>query len=468
MDCSPHYQVVIVGVGYVGSTQAACLLRQGHAVVAVDIDRRKLQAIISGGEASGSTGGVAGELHAAYREGRLAVDCDFSPHIADADMVLICVDTPSSADGVHDVSQLLHAAERLGDAIAAMPARRSPLLCVVRSTVAVGTTSNLILPAIEKRAKQAPGQQYEVLYHPEFLREASAIEDYFQPAKIVVGERTEGSAAKLMTIYDLIDGPRFAVSLELAELIKTVDNSFHALKVAFANEIGRIGLSCDLDVAKLFEMFLADTKLNVSTAYLRPGGAFGGPCLTKDLQALSSLARQQQVEGAILSSVIQSNEQHKDFIVREITSRLPAPACILLVGLTFTAGTDDLRGSPLVEMAVSLLHAGYSLRIFDFDLPANASCAGVVPELQALLYDDLSQALSDSGVDLIVVGKSLKTRAEVTQTLCRSGLPSINLSSFVWPDAAYCRINASNCSSIRRTSAAKSTGIEIGVSTTKA
>jgi GDP-mannose 6-dehydrogenase len=472
VDHPPQYKIVIVGVGYVGSTQAACLIRQGHTVVAVDIDRQKLEAIISGGENDGTKCGIEPELQAAYQNHKLSVDSDFTAHLADADMVLICVDTPATAEGVHNVSQLLQVAERLGGGIEAMPERATPLLCVIRSTVAVGTTTNLIVPAIQRTAQQAPGEQYEVLYHPEFLREASAIADYFQPAKIVVGERTAGSAAKLMTIYDQIDAPKFAVSLELAELIKTVDNSFHALKAAFANEVGRIGLSCDLDVAKLFEMFVADTKLNISTAYLRPGGAFGGPCLTKDLQALQALARQKHVAGAILSSVIDSNEQHKEFIVNEIACRLPAPASILLVGLTFTAGTDDLRGSPLVELAVSLLDAQYALRIFDFDLPAGASIDSVAPELQAHLYYDLAAALSgaevDLDLDLIIIGKSLKNRPDVAQMLKQSGVPTVDLNSFVWPDGVYCRSSAIKCSSIMRTSADKSTGAEIGVSTTKA
>jgi GDP-mannose 6-dehydrogenase len=437
-------------------------------VVAVDIDRRRLDAIVSGGEGNGTKCGIEPELHAAYLNHKLSVDSDFTAHLADADMVLICVDTPATAEGVHNVSQLLQVAERLGAGIASMPVRATPLLCVIRSTVAVGTTTNLIVPAIQRSAEQAPGEQYEVLYHPEFLREASAIADYFQPAKIVVGERIAGSAAKLMTIYDQIDAPKFAVSLELAELIKTVDNSFHALKAAFANEVGRIGLSCDLDLAKLFEMFVADTKLNISTAYLRPGGAFGGPCLTKDLQALQSLARQKQVESAILASVIDSNEQHKEFIVNEIACRLPAPACILLVGLTFTAGTDDLRGSPLVELAVSLLDSRYALRIFDFDLSASVSIDSVAPELQALLYHDLATALSGAEVDLIVIGKSLKNRPDLAQTLNESGVPTIDLNSFVWPDGVYCRSSANRCSSIMRTRADKSTGAEIGVSTTKA
>jgi GDP-mannose 6-dehydrogenase len=274
----------------------------------------------------------------------------------------------------------------------------------------------LVLPTLKNAVGEAPGQRYEVAFNPEFLRESTAVKDYYGPPKIVVGERFKGASQRLKGIYDKLDAPIFEVGFAAAEMVKLVDNCFHALKVAFANEIGRITLAKGIDPQLVAEMFLADTKLNISPAYLRPGGPFGGSCLPKDLSAMLAIARDAGVQVPVLGGTKESNAVHAAWLAQAVQARLAPPAPVLLLGLSFKAGTDDLRNSPLLELAEALLDAGYDLRVFDPDLDpdrllgVNFALAAEHQEvLRACLTLDLASAVE--GVGLVVEGKAMPAYA---------------------------------------------------------
>jgi GDP-mannose 6-dehydrogenase len=273
-----------------------------------------------------------------------------------------------------------------------------------------GSMTGAILPAIMAAAGESPGVRYEAVYNPEFIREGSAVADYFAPARIVVGERQPGTARTLVDFCESIDAPVFTTSFEVAELAKYADNTFHSLKVVFANEIGRYALRCGIQPTEVFDLFVADTKLNISSLYLRPGGAFGGPCLPKDVRALAAHMNEIGIAAPVIGHILESNTSHADFLIAEIERQVAPRSRILLVGLTFKAGTDDLRESPLVKLAGSLLDHGYDLAIYDPDLASGVGADGDGPaaarlpsSLSAIV---LSRLPATARWDLVVVGKT--------------------------------------------------------------
>jgi GDP-mannose 6-dehydrogenase len=392
-------KVLVLGLGYVGSTMAACLTRSGHHVVGIDTNPGKRD-LVAAGRSPVREPEVEPLLTAARDRGLLSTAAEIDEHVHDADLALICVGTPSRPDGLLDMSHVAAVAGELGAALRHRPAAAGPLLCVFRSTMLPGTMETLVVPAMTAAAGAPPGARFEVAFNPEFLRESVAVADYFRPPKIVVGEREPGITARLRGLYDGIDAPLFEVPLRLAEMIKMVDNVFHALKVSFANEIGRVAAAAAVDVDQLTALFLADRKLNISEAYLRPGGPFGGSCLPKDVAALCALARGAGVEVPVIGHILASNQAHQAVLTRRVTAALPAGAAVLLVGITFKPGTDDLRESPMVHLARSLLDRGHPLTVYDPDLDGGEIVGENLhfvrrhlPELFTLLVDDLEPAL---------------------------------------------------------------------------
>jgi GDP-mannose 6-dehydrogenase len=306
------------------------------------------------------------------------------------------------------------AARHLGEAVRQRSPELSPMLLVFRSTMLPGSMNEIVLPAIASAAGEPPGARYDVAYNPEFTREGSAVADYLAPARIVIGERRPGSARLLVNLFGDIKAPIFTTSFEVAELTKFADNTFHALKVTFANEIGRFALQSGVSPGEFFDIFQADTKLNLSAAYLRPGGAFGGSCLPKDVRALAARMNDIGIAAPVIDHILESNSLHTDFLVAEIERRTTPRSRILLVGLSFKTGSDDVRESPLVRVAESLLALGYDLSIYDPDL----ACDGVVgthTELPSRLSAAiLSQLPEEVAWDLVVVGKKLPS---ILQTL---------------------------------------------------
>jgi GDP-mannose 6-dehydrogenase len=405
-------KILIFGLGYVGVTAAACLLKDGHTVVGIDLNKDKV-AMVNVGKSPISEPEVGDLLNAGYNDNRLSATTVLNSQIQDADMAMICVGTSSLPNGTLDLSHVRTVAEQLGIAIRSLDTnRRRPFLCVFRSTMPPGSMNNVVLPALLKSAGEEPGKRYEVAFNPEFLRESTAVSDYYQPPKIVIGERTPGITQRLFGIYNNMDAPVFEVAFATAEMVKLMDNTFHGLKVAFANEIGRLCLQLGIDPQLTADIFLSDTKLNISPYYLRPGAPFGGSCLPKDISALVALSQRQGLALSVIEGIMPSNMIHKQFLAQQVMRTIPKGGHILLLGLSFKFQTDDLRESPLVELAETLLGKGYKVSIYEPDLKDRELIGANLqylqehlPHLEKLLIDS-SVAITQE-VDLVVVGKQI-------------------------------------------------------------
>jgi GDP-mannose 6-dehydrogenase len=400
-------RVVVLGLGRVGVVTAAGLLHHGHTVIGIDTDRFTSERL-SRGLLSFREPNLAELIASGHSDARLLVVANVCSE-ANADLVIVCVGTPGLADGSLDLSDLKIAARNLGEAVRLRSPELPPVILVFRSTMLPGTMRDVVLPAIAEAAGESAGVRYEVVYNPEFIREGSAVADYFAPSRIVIGEHRGGTCGPLVELYNGIDAPIFTTSLEVAEFAKFADNGFHALKVAFANEVGRFAVRSDISPAAIFDIFEADTRLNLSASYLRPGGAFGGPCLPKDVRALGARMRDLGIDAPVIGRILESNSLHTDFLVEEIERRAPPGSRILLVGLSFKANTDDLRESPLVKLAECLVDRGHDLAICDPDLTYDTlacidgrAVAQIPSRLLALL---LRQPPASTGWDLIVMGK---------------------------------------------------------------
>ncbi len=402
--------IAILGLGYVGTTTAACLAKSGHHVLGIDINPEKVT-LIGAGRSPVVEPLVEELLTAGVAEGRVRSALSIDGELDGLDMVIICVGTPSRGDGKLDLSHLLDSTRQLGQAIRDRRAGE-PLLLVFRSTMPPGTMSRLVLPTLERATGEPPGRRWEAAFNPEFLRESTAVKDYFNPPKIVIGERERGVTRRLLGIYEGIEAPLFEVPLMVAEMGKFVDNSWHAVKVAFANEVGRIATARGIDPQAVAEIFLADTKLNVSPYYLRPGGPYGGSCLPKDLSGMLALARDSGLAVPVLAGARDSNGLHLAWLAQAVRAKLAPPGTILLLGLSFKAGTDDLRNSPLLDLAEILVEGGYDLAIYDPDVdPARLVGVNfaVAAEHQATLMDRMTRDLEGAAARarLIVLGKPI-------------------------------------------------------------
>lgn len=360
-------KVAIFGLGYVGCTSAACIASQGHEVIGVDVSPAKADRI-NAGESPITETGIEALIAEAHAAGRLRAGTAIGADIADADLAIVCVGTPSAPDGAHNMSYIAEVTRQIAAAVARHGAKG--LTVAYRSTVRPGTMEELVLPIFAEALGDKASELIEVVYNPEFLREGSAIWDFNNPPKIVIGTRDGQPNAAMTGLNQGLDAPVFNTGYREAEFTKFVDNSWHAVKVGFANEIGRLCQLQGISARQIHEIFVADTKLNISSYYMRPGGPFGGSCLPKDVRALQFIAS--DVGGAthLLDSVIRSNEAHKHFQYELATQGLSAGARVLMVGLAFKAGTDDLRESPHIDLARKLLRGGFRLSIYDPNVDA--------------------------------------------------------------------------------------------------
>lgn len=411
-------RIVICGLGHVGVVTAAALLRDGHTVVGMDSNAAVCD-VLRRGLAPFREPGIGEIIAAGHSDRRLSIAAG-SNEIAEADVAFICVGTRGLPDSSLDLSDLRTASQTLGEAVRLRPPELPPILLVFRSTMLPGSMSKAVMPTLLAAAGEAPGQRYNVAYHPEFMREGCALADYFAPARIVIGEQQPGTAGKLKELYAGIDAPIVTTALETAELIKFADNSFHALKVCFANEMGRLALGSGVGPAELFQLFCMDTKLNLSAAYLRPGGAFGGPCLSKDILALAHHMKTTGISAPVIDHIVESNQAHTDFLIAEIKRRAPPRARILLVGLSFKADTDDVRQSPLTDLAQRLLTDEYDLAVYDSDLAASRGKSQLAPWLAKIA---LQQIRSNDTWDLAVIGKSQPNAIK----MLNSSIPLFNI-----------------------------------------
>jgi GDP-mannose 6-dehydrogenase len=352
-------KISVFGLGYVGCVSAACLASRGHEVLGVDVNPAKID-LIARGQAPVVEERI-GELTAeVVRSGALRASTDVAEAIAASEVSLVCVGTPSAPNGSLSTTYLERVAEQIGEALANRDGRHT---VVFRSTMLPGTCLDLLVPILEKASGRQAGLDFGVAVNPEFLREGSSVRDFFDPPKTVIGQFDEASGDVVAALYEGLPGEVFRVPIPVAEMTKYADNSFHALKIGFANELGAISHALGLDSHQVMDVFLADRKLNVSPAYLRPGFAFGGSCLPKDLRGLVYAARRADVAVPILEHILPSNEEHlrRAFNLISATGKRK----VGLFGLSFKPGTDDLRESPLVELAERLIGKGYAVRIYD-------------------------------------------------------------------------------------------------------
>lgn len=354
-------KIAIYGLGYVGLTAAGCLTKEGHSVIGVEVNEDKVTQL-NAGRSPITEPGLDDLLMTAVKEGRFQAVQHVGDSLAECDMAIVCVGTPSAPDGSHNMSYIAEVSRQI--ALAVNRDRAEPLTVVYRSTIRPGSIEGLIYPVF--RAVLGDDiRAIELVYNPEFLRESVAIKDYFAPPKIVIGT-ADGAASKNMDRLNAnIDAPVFYTGYREAEFTKFVDNTFHAVKVAFANEIGRVCLQLGISAKKVHEIFVSDTKLNISAYYTRPGGAFGGSCLPKDVRALQYIAGDVGGNTHLIDSLLRSNDSHKQFLFQHCVKGLEPNAKVLMLGLAFKADTDDLRESPNLDLARRLLQAGFDLAIYD-------------------------------------------------------------------------------------------------------
>ena len=397
--------ISIFGLGYVGAVCAGCLSARGHNVVGVDISPAKID-MINQGKSPIVEPGLEQLLQQAVQQGRLYGTTDVQRAVLDTELSLLCVGTPSKKNGDLDLVYMEAVCRQIGEALRDKAGRHT---VVVRSTVLPGTVNNVVIPLLEQASGKKAGVDFGVAVNPEFLRESTAIKDYDFPAMTVIGELDTQSGDILQSLYEGLDAPVIRKSIEVAEMIKYTCNVWHATKVTFANEIGNIAKACGVDGREVMEVVCQDKALNLSQYYMRPGFAFGGSCLPKDVRALTYRAGQLDVEHPLLASIMSSNRsqvQNAFDLVSGFNKRR-----IGLLGLSFKAGSDDLRESPLVELAEMLIGKGYELRIFD----ANVEYARVfganrdyieskIPHVSSLLCNDLDQVID--GAEIIVLGNN--------------------------------------------------------------
>lgn len=355
-------RISVFGIGYVGAVASACLARDGHDVIAVDVNPVKVEAINSK-QSPVAEEGLQELISEGIETSCLEATTDPAAAVKQTDMTLVCVGTPSRANGSLNLDHVEDVCTEIGTAIRRKKGHHA---VVMRSTILPGTMRNFVIPMIEAASGKQAGVDFGVGFNPEFLREGTAIRDYDNPAKTVIGTLDAETGDALESVYAGLPGSFIRTTLDVAEMVKYADNSWHALKVAYANEIGAICKEIGVDSHVVMDIFCQDRKLNISAHYLRPGFAFGGSCLPKDVRALSHFARRMDIETPVLSAILPSNrtqiERGLD-IIRSLGKKR-----IGMLGLTFKAGTDDLREAPMVEVIETLMGKGYEVRIYDSDI----------------------------------------------------------------------------------------------------
>lgn len=396
-------RISIFGLGYVGTVSAGCLARDGHEVVGVDPTSTKVESINAGRPPVIETE-ISEIVAAAVEAGRLRATEDQAQAIHETELSFVCVGTPSQINGNLDVTYVRRVCEQIGQALKNKTTRHT---IVIRSTILPGTMDGLVIPVLEESSRKKAGVEFGICNNPEFLREGSAVMDFDFPPKIVIGELDSASGDQLAALYANLDAPLIRTDLKTAEMIKYIDNSWHALKIGFANEIGNLCKSFSIDAQKAMKIFCEDKKLNISSAYLAPGFAFGGSCLPKDLRALAYKAKMHDLTLPIMTSILASNElqvsRGLELVMRRGHKRIG------VLGFSFKAGTDDLRESPMIEVIERLIGKGYDVRIFD----RNVSLARLVganrdfilnhiPHISRLMVSNIDAILNHA--QTIVIG----------------------------------------------------------------
>ena len=418
-------RISVFGLGYVGAVTAGCLTEQGHQVIGVDIHPQKV-ADFNRGQPPILEPGLEGLLRQAHRKGFLRATQDCADAVGESEVSLICVGTPSQSNGGLDLGHVRQVIQQIAEALRQRPKNH---LLVLRSTMLPGSTDRLVEDLL---GDLVAAGQLQVFYYPEFLRESTAVADFREPSLVIVGTRDgKPFPAELAALF----GPSATVvNWKTAELVKYACNAFHATKVAFANEIGRLGKQMNIDSQEVMKLLCQDTRLNLSPYYLRPGNPFGGSCLPKDVRALGHYGHQHGVSLPLLENLLLSNQQHLQHLLSLVTAR--GHSEIIILGLSFKSDTDDLRESAMVEVAQNLLARGCQVRIYDPQLNLTRIVGSnkrvideKMPHLASLLHEDLASALGSQG--LVIAAQRCVSLAELVKRITpRHHLLDVN----GWPE----------------------------------
>lgn len=411
-------RISIFGLGYVGAVSAGCLARDGHTVIGVDPNQTKVD-LINEGKTPIIEKDIGEMIAHAVSEGLLRATVDVGAAVRDSDLSLICVGTPSQLNGNLDLSAVRKVCEQIG---AALRDKDGFHVVVARSTMLPGSMRSVVIPTLEEASGKKAGVDFGVCNNPEFLREGTAVYDYHHPPKTVIGETDTKAGDVLIELYTKLDAPLVRTDVETAEMVKYTDNAWHAIKVAFANEIGNLCKAVHIDGHKVMDIFCRDTKLNLSPYYMKPGFAFGGSCLPKDVRALTYKARSLDLEMPLLSAVLPSNQHQVQRGIAMITAKDKRKIGVL--GFSFKAGTDDLRESPLVDVIEHLIGKGYELRLYDRNVKL-AALTGAnqdyilnrIPHISKLMVDTMDEVLRFA--DVIVIGNGAAEFRDVLHRLRR-------------------------------------------------
>jgi GDP-mannose 6-dehydrogenase len=408
-------RISIFGLGYVGCVSLGCLAQEGHKVTGVDVSPEKVN-LINHGKPTIIEAKVDEIIDTQFKKGRIYATQDHQKAILETDISIVCVGTPTSDKGHLNLEYIHKVARQIGTALKSKSEFHT---IVIRSTVVPGT-NHKVGEIIEVESGKKRNVDFGVVSNPEFMREGSAVDDYYNPGIVVLGSDCEHSLDVVREMYKSIDAPIEVTNVGVAEMIKYVNNSFHALKIAFANEVGIICKSIGVDSHKVFNVFCRDEKLNISTKYFRPGFAYGGSCLPKDLRALKTLAHDSYLKSPVIDAIEESNKNQKQVVFDMIVAA--GKRNIGIVGLSFKPGTDDLRYSPSVELVEKLLGKGYAVKVYDryvYDSRLTgtnkAYVDGHIPHLTELITNDLECVINES--DVLVVVHNEKELSQYSQML---------------------------------------------------
>jgi GDP-mannose 6-dehydrogenase len=409
-------RVSVFGLGYVGAVSAACFARNGHEIIGVDTNLSKVQSF-NAGQAPVVESGLDELMVDGVNSGRIRATSSVEDAIRNSEVSIVCVGTPSRANGSLNLDAVEAVSSQIGKAIAD---KEPGHLIVLRSTVLPGTVRGTVLPALERSSGRGAGEHFSIVHNPEFLREGSAIRDFDLPPMTVIGADEATAAAKTAQLYDGIEAPLIATSIETSEMVKYADNVWHALKVCFGNEIGNVCKAVGIDSHEVMEIFCRDTKLNISPTYLKPGFAFGGSCLPKDTRAIVHLARSLDLDLPVLGAILPSNEVQIERAAKRIMALKRRRIAVL--GFSFKAGTDDLRESPQIELIERLIGKGYDLRLYDRSVNLAALTGAnkdyirnAIPHINSIMVDSIDEALAHG--EVVVIGNNAAEFASIASRL---------------------------------------------------
>ena len=409
-------KISVLGLGYVGAVSAGCLAKDGHEVIGVDPERTKVD-LINAGRAPIIEKDIGEIIAAQVAAGRLRATTELSDAVRSSDLAIVCVGTPSQPNGGIDLSYVRRVCEQIGRTLAT---HEGAPVVVMRSTMLPGTMRDVVIPTLEQHAGKRAGEEFGVCINPEFLREGTAVHDYYHPPKTVIGEVNRASGDLLAALYAGMPAPMIRTDIETAEMVKYADNAWHALKVGFANEIGNLCKALNVDAHRVMDIFCQDRKLNLSPYYLKPGFAFGGSCLPKDVRALLYKAKTLDLALPILAAILPSNQLQVERGLQAVLEKGKRKVGVL--GFSFKAGTDDLRESPMVELTERLLGKGYDLRVYD----RNVSLAALhganrdyilnkIPHISRLMVPSIEEVLAHA--ETLVIGNGSPEFAEVPRRI---------------------------------------------------